>query len=78
MTAHGRVRGILKRGKKMNENNNNELKKLVPVRLFKDNDKYNADGFVSVYSNNYLIRRGETVMVPQFIKNELDRAEVQR
>ena len=78
MTAHGRVRGILKRGKKMNENNNNELKKLVPVRLFKDNDKYNADVFVSVNCNNYLIRRGETVMVPQFIKNELDRAEGQR
>ena len=32
----------------MNENKSNELKKLVPVRLFKDNDKYNADVFVSV------------------------------
>lgn len=55
----------------MNENKSNELKKLVPVRLFKDNDKYNADVFVSVNCNNYLIRRGETVMVPQFIKTSL-------
>ena len=34
--------------------------------------------FVSVNCNNYLIRRGETVMVPLFIKKELDRAELQR
>ena len=51
---------------------------LVPIRLFKDNDKYNSDVFVSVNCNNYLIRRGETVMVPLFIKKELDRAELQR
>ena len=51
---------------------------LVSVRQFKDNDKYNSDVFVSVNCNNYLIRRGETVMVPLFIKKELDRAELQR
>lgn len=44
------------------------LTELVAVRLFKDNDKYNSDVFVSVNCNNYLIRRGETVMVPLFIK----------
>ena len=54
------------------------LTELVAVRLFKDNDKYNSDVFVSVNCNNYLIRRGETVMVPLFIKKELDRAELQR
>ena len=53
-------------------------KKHGGVRLFKDNDKYNSDVFVSVNCNNYLIRRGETVMVPLFIKKELDRAELQR
>ena len=45
------------------------LTELVAVRLFKDNDKYSSDVFVSVNCNNYLIRRGETVMVPLFIKN---------
>ena len=54
------------------------LKELVAVRLFKDNDKYNAEVFVQVNFNNYIIRRGETVMVPLFIKKELDRAETQR
>lgn len=44
------------------------LTELVAVRLFKDNDKYSSDVFVSVNCNNYLIRRGETVMVPLFIK----------
>ena len=44
------------------------LTELVAVRLFKDNDKYNSDVFVSVNCNNYLIRRGETVMVPLFRK----------
>ena len=34
--------------------------------------------FVSVNGNNYLIRRGETVTVPLFIKKELDRSEAQR
>ena len=32
------------------------LTELVAVRLFKDNDKYNSDVFVSVNCNNYLIR----------------------
>jgi len=60
------------------ENMKENLTELVAVRLFKDNDKYNSDVFVSVNCNNYLIRRGETVMVPLFIKKELDRAELQR
>lgn len=55
---------IIVKEKYMKEN----LTELVAVRLFKDNDKYNSDVFVSVNCNNYLIRRGETVMVPLFIK----------
>lgn len=59
----GKGNNIVKE-KYMKEN----LTELVAVRLFKDNDKYNSDVFVSVNCNNYLIRRGETVMVPLFIK----------
>lgn len=49
---------IIVKEKYMKEN----LTELVAVRLFKDNDKYSSDVFVSVNCNNYLIRRGETVM----------------
>lgn len=59
----GKGNNIVKE-KYMKEN----LTELVAVRLFKDNDKYSSDVFVSVNCNNYLIRRGETVMVPLFIK----------
>lgn len=55
-----------------------DITKPVAVKLFKDNDKYSSDVFVSVNGNNYLIRRGETVTVPLFIKKELDRSEAQR
>ena len=47
---------------------NKDITKPVAVKLFKDNDKYSSDVFVSVNGNNYLIRRGETVTVPLFIK----------
>lgn len=36
---------------------------LVPVRLFKDNDKYKDDVFVAVNGERIQIRRGETVMI---------------
>ena len=55
-----------------------DLTRPVEIRLFKDNDRYSDDVFVSVNCNNYLIKRGETVTVPLFIKLELDRAEAQR
>ena len=38
---------------------NKDITKPVAVKLFKDNDKYSSDVFVSVNGNNYLIRRGE-------------------
>ncbi len=58
--------------------NTTNLKDLVAVHLFKDGDRYADDVFVSVNGNNFQIKRGETVMVPLYIKNELDRAEAQR
>lgn len=36
---------------------------LVPIRLFKDNDKYKDDVFVAVNGERIQIRRGETVMI---------------
>lgn len=66
------------RGIFMKNNEAENLTELVPVRLFKDGDRYNDDVFVSVNCNNYLIKRGENVEVPLYIKLELDRAEAQR
>ena len=51
---------------------------LVPVRLFKDNDKYNEDVFVALNGRRYLIKRGEEVKIPRCIKEVLDNAEAQR
>lgn len=36
---------------------------LVPVRLFKDNDRYRDDVFVAVNGERIQIRRGETVYI---------------
>ena len=41
----------------------NELEEYVPVRLFKDKEKYNDDVFVAVNGEGCLIRRGETVWI---------------
>lgn len=50
---------------------------LVEIKLFKDNDKYSNDVFVSVNGNNFLIKRGETVTVPRYIKEVLENSEQQ-
>ena len=49
----------------------------MPVRLFKDNDKYKDDVFVAVNGKSYQIKRGETVMVPDFVAEVLDRSVAQ-
>lgn len=49
----------------------------VPIRLFKDNDKYKDDVFVAVNGRRYLIKRGETVMVPRSIAEVLERSMAQ-
>ena len=40
---------------------------LVPIRLFKDNDKYKDDVFVAVNGRSFQIKRGETVQVPAYV-----------
>lgn len=51
--------------------------KLVKVRLFKDNDKYKNDVFVAVNGRSFQIKRGEDVMVPDFVAEVLDRSREQ-
>ena len=47
-------------------------KKMVKIKLFKDNNKYSNDVFVSVNGENYLIQRGKTVEVPDYIAEVLE------
>ena len=43
----------------------------VTIKLFKDNDKYKDDVYVSVNDRSYLIKRGVEVTVPRFIEQAL-------
>ena len=48
---------------------------MVKVRLFKDNQNYTSDVFVSVNGENYLIKRGVTVDVPDYIAEVLENSQ---
>ena len=50
---------------------------LVPIRLFKDNDKYKDDVFVAVNGRSFQIKRGETVMVPDYVAAVLEQSMAQ-
>ena len=50
-------------------------KKMVKIRLFKDNQNYTGDVFVSVNGENYLIKRGVTVDVPEYIAEVLEASQ---
>lgn len=52
--------------------------KRVKVMLFKDNDRYKDDVFVSVNGESYQIQRGVEVEVPDYIAEVLDHAAEQR
>lgn len=47
---------------------------MVPVYLFKDNGKYKDDVFVAVNGKSYQIKRGEKVMVPDFVAEVLEQS----
>lgn len=47
---------------------------LVPVRLFKDNDKYKDDVFVAVNGERVQIRRGETVYIKRKFAEVLEQS----
>lgn len=43
----------------------------VTIKLFKDNDRYKDDVYVSVNDRSYLIKRGVEVSVPRFVEQAL-------
>ena len=43
------------------------LEEIVEFKLFKDNERYKDDVFVSVNGHKYQIQRGKTVQVPRYI-----------
>ncbi|MBQ3948281.1 MAG: hypothetical protein II656_07160 [Ruminococcus sp.] len=51
---------------------------LVPYEAFYDGDRYSDDIIVVVHDKRYLIKRGERVMIPRFVKHVLDNAEEQK
>ena len=50
---------------------------LVPIRLFKHNDKYKDDVFVAVNGRSFQIKRGETVQVPAYVAEVLEQSMAQ-
>ena len=50
---------------------------LVPIRLFKDGDKYKDDVFVAVNGRAYQIKRGVTVQVPAYVAAVLEQSAEQ-
>ena len=53
------------------------LEELVPVKLFKDKDKYKDDVTVIVNGKTWLIQRGVQVMVPRMVAMALDASDKQ-
>lgn len=49
----------------------------VKIKLFKDNDRYKGDVFVSVNGRNYQIRRGEEIEVPAEVAEVLEHSQTQ-
>ena len=50
-------------------------RKMVRIRLFRDNQNYSGDVFVSVNGENYLIKRGVPVDVPDYIAEVLESSQ---
>ena len=52
----------------------NPDEELVPIFLFKDNERYKDDKFVAVNGRTFQIKRGETVMVPKYVADVLEQS----
>ena len=48
--------------------------RMVPIRLFKDSDRYKDDLFVSVNGQTFLIQRGVDVEVPWYVAEVIQNA----
>lgn len=51
---------------------NARMEELVPITLFKDNDKYKDDLHIGVNGVMYTIQRGKPVMVPRKVANVIE------
>ena len=63
--------------KKANEERKAYWEELVEVKLFKDNNKYKDDVYVSVNGENCVIKRGERVKVKRKFAAVLDNSDMQ-
>ncbi len=63
--------------KKANEERNAYWNELVEVRLFKDNNKYKDDVYVSVNGENCVIKRGEKVLIKRKFAAVLENSDLQ-
>ena len=63
--------------KKADEERKAYWNELVEVKLFKDNNKYKDDVYVSVNDDNVLIKRGERVQIKRKFANVLDNSDMQ-
>ncbi len=52
-----------------------EKARMVRIKLFKDSQNYAGDVFVSVNGENYLIKRGVSVDVPEYIAEVLESSQ---
>lgn len=62
----------------MATSNKNYLMEQVPIKLFKDDDKYSAPLYVDINGKNWYIPRGVEFMIPRYVYNyikECERAE---
>ena len=53
------------------------MEEKVPVRLFKDNDRYKDEVFVAVNGEGCHIKRGETVMIKRKFAEVLEQSDRQ-
>ena len=56
---------------------NGELEEYVPIKLFKDGERYKDDVYVCVNGENCLIKRGVQTMIKRKFKNVLDQSQMQ-
>ena len=63
--------------KKADEERKAYWNELVKVKLFKDNNKYKDDVFVSVNGENCVIKRGVEVLVKRKFADVLDKSDLQ-
>ena len=63
--------------KKANEERKAYWEELVEVKLFKDNNKYKDDVYVSVNGENCVIKRGEKVLIKRKFADVLDKSDLQ-